>query len=159
MLGFVLWCAAAGYLAGWLWMDRWQPPSGQVLNQTWYPDPWDEGNRASFDATAYFVLISVGLGLVIAVFGLVISRSRELLTVSAVLVGACAASWVMIQYGVGVSPADPAAAAARAPDGTPLLGSLAVPAWSTRLVLPAVSLLVLGGWLLLVTPRSSTTEQ
>jgi hypothetical protein len=150
-VGIVVWCAVAGYVAGRIWMTRWHAPTGQVVSHVWYPSPWDEGNRAAFKATGWFVLIALPLGLFTGIVAGIAGRGREITTMVAVLIGTCVFSAVMLAYGVHAAPADPTAAAKKAADGTVLLGTLAHPGIAALAVAPAAALGCLGFIYLLFT--------
>jgi hypothetical protein len=153
-VAIVVWCALAGYVAGRIWMTRWHAPTGQALDHVWYPAPWDEGNKAAFAATAWFALIGFPLGLITGFLAGWLSQARELVTLGAVLVGTCLAAWVMVAYGMHISPPDPAAAAKKAADGTVILGSLARPGYAVMAVVPAGAVAVLAA-IYLLGPRSN----
>lgn len=116
----------AGALCGWLWELVWDTPSGVVVNGSWFPDPWDAGQRAAFSATGWYVTIAAGAGLVLGALAGLRSRGRELETLVAVVVGSAAAAAVMYAVGVWLGPPDPQSLAADLPDGRRLPGSLGV---------------------------------
>ncbi len=143
--------AAAGAAAGWLWFKLWDPPPGVVFQQTWFPDPWDAGQRSVFTATVSYVVIAVVLGLALgAALALLFHRS-ELVTLAAVIVGSVVAAWLMYEVGVQLSPPDPRTLAETAADETRLPGALMLPGKSPFFALPVGSLVGLGAAYLMST--------
>ncbi|QZY27944.1 hypothetical protein [Nocardioides coralli] len=116
--------AVGGALCGVLWEWWWTAPSGSVADGTWFPDL--EGVRGVFSGTALYVVVGAVGGLVLgAACGWLFDRV-ELVTLVAVAVGATLAGWLMLWVGTALAPPDPQLAAASAPDGTRLPGTLAV---------------------------------
>ena len=100
----------------------------------------DRQLQSQFAGTAWFVLVGVVAGLVLGVLvGLLLSR-EELVSLAAVVVGSAAATWAMYRVGVALAPPDPAPLAARAEDGTRLLGTLGVTGASPFAALPVGAL-------------------
>ena len=132
--------ALAGAGAGWVWHALWAPaPPGVAVEGRWLPLP-PVGSAAQFAGTAWFVLVGVVAGLVLGVLvGLLLSR-EELVSLAAVVVGSAAATWAMYRVGVALAPPDPAPLAARAEDGTRLLGTLGVTGASPFAALPVGAL-------------------
>lgn len=136
--------AAAGAAAGWLWFRIWDPPPGVVIQNEWFPDPWDSGQRSVFTATVGYVVIAVLLGLVLGAALSLLFHRAELVTLAAVVVGSALAAWLMYEVGVQLSPSDPQVFAESAADETRLPGSLMLPGKSPFLALPVGSLIGLG---------------
>lgn len=132
--------ALAGAGAGWVWHALWAPaPPGVAVEGRWLPLP-PVGSAAQFAGTAWFVLVGVVAGLVLGVLvGLLLSR-EELVSLAAVVAGSAAATWAMYRVGVALAPPDPAPLAARAEDGTRLLGTLGVTGASPFAALPVGAL-------------------
>jgi hypothetical protein len=130
--------AAVGAGCGWLWFRLWDPPQGLVFEGRWYLD--EEGMRAVFPSTGWFVVVAAvaGLGLG-ALCALVFDRS-ELATLLAVVVGAVLATFLMWRVGLALSPADPDVLARGAEDGARLPGRIEASGVSPFLVLPATAL-------------------
>lgn len=142
------WALVAGLLGGWLWMQLWQPPTGRIVNHTWYPDPWVSGYERAFSATAWFALLGVGTGLISGVVCALIRLSTPIARVGAVVATTVLSTAVMYGYGLSSAPADPARAAGQLPDGTAILGTLVAPGWSALAAAPLAGLLVIATVLL-----------
>lgn len=118
--------AAAGAAAGWLWYTMWDSPPGVAFQGEWIPQPYDSGNRSIFGATATFVVLGGGAGLVLGVLAGLICRGSELVTLVATLVGTALAAWLAYRVGVHLSPPDPGPIAAKADDYTKIAGDLRI---------------------------------
>jgi hypothetical protein len=133
--------AVAGAL---LWRQLWQVPQGVVIDHVWYPtSPWAENSRLQFDATAWFVAISLVGGLTLGGVAGVVGRARETVTLAAVTLGSVLAAAVLFLLVVRLAPAEPTAAIAAASDGTEMAGWLVAPGWVARLTFPLGALLPL----------------
>ncbi len=110
----VLALAALGALAGigwWLW---WRPvPAGLVWAHHPFFLPDDE-----FRSTGEFVMIAGPLGLVVGVLGMWRLRLDPVLSLAALLTGACAATGAMLLVGHLLGPGSAVDFARRAGDGT-----------------------------------------
>lgn len=123
--GAVVACfAVVGALSGWLWEWLWPTPSGVVVEGTWYPDPWDAGQRADFAGTGLYVTIALVAGLLLGAAVVAVSRLPELWTLATVVVGSVVAGLLMYAVGTALSPPDPQPLAAGLPDGSELPGAL-----------------------------------
>lgn len=130
--------AAVGAACGWLWFTLWDPPSGVVFEGKWYLD--EEGLRGVFPGTGWFVVVAVGAGLVLGVLCALVFDRSELATLSAVLLGAVLATFLMWRVGLALSPADPHELARTAADGDRLPGRIEASGLSVFLMLPTASL-------------------
>jgi hypothetical protein len=116
--------AAAGAGAGWLWHRLWDVPSGVVAQGQWYTN--EAGLRDDFQGVAWYVAISVVVGLLLGVLTAWLFDRSELVTLAAVAVGSALAAYVMLRVGTHLSPADPHELAKTAQDGDKLKGALRV---------------------------------
>lgn len=142
-LGIAAVFAVVGAACGWLWGSRYDAPAGVVYDHTWYADPWDAGERTVFAATGSFVAIAFVAGLLLGLGVSLFRRAPELGALAGVVVGSVLATWLMLEVGLHVAPADPAQAAAAAVDGTALEGGLAAPGKAAWTVFPLASLVAL----------------
>jgi hypothetical protein len=117
--------AVGGAVGGVLWERLWDAPTGLAYQGAWYLEP--AGPDFSFEAIALFVVIAFPLGLLLAVLS-GMWRGHETATLVSVLVGACAAAFVMYAVGHALGPGDPQALAAGQPDYTPVPGDLGLTA-------------------------------
>lgn len=148
-VGIVLTLAVAGVVCGLFWRSRLHVPHGVVVGGSWYPDPWDAGEQASFASTGWYVLIALAVGVVLGVLTAWFSRAPELVTLVAVLVGSLLAAWLMLAVGLHGAPADPQAAASHASDGTRLTGTISRPGAAAFVTWPLATLVPLGAIFLL----------
>ena len=116
--------AAAGVLAGVVWVWLWTPPTGVVVDHRWVQD--ETGLRGDFSATGSYVAVAAMTGLLVAVLLAVLFDRAEVLTLILVLGGSVLAGWVMYRVGVALSPPGPRDLAGSVDDGTRLPGRLAV---------------------------------
>ena len=117
--------AVVGVLAGLLWEAWWTPPHMVVQqHQVYYAD--EGAIRGAFSGTALYAIVAAVAGLLTALAACLVYRSRELVTLVAVLVGSALAAWLMWTVGEARGPADPHTLAAAAANGTQVLGALHV---------------------------------
>ena len=157
-IGIVVVLGVVGVVCGLFWRSRIDVPHGVVVGGSWYPDPWDTGERDSFASTGWYVLIALAVGVVLGVLAAWFSRASELVTLGAVLVGSLLAAWLMLRVGLHGAPADPQAAAAHAADGTRLSGTISRPGRAAFVVWPLATLVPLGAIFLLLPERSSASS-
>jgi hypothetical protein len=156
-VGIVVVLGVVGVVCGLFWRSRLQVPHGVVVGGSWYPDPWDTGERASFASTGWYVLIALAVGVVIGVLVAWLSRAPELITLAAVLIGSLLAAWLMLAVGLHGAPADPRTAAAHASDGTRLSGTISTPGAAAFVTWPLATLVPLGTIYLLLPERRQTS--
>lgn len=137
--------AGLGWLAGHVWWRWWSPAPDGVVYQTsrglrWIADPVDAGSAQLFSATAEFVVIGMGLGLLVGLVVGFLSRGWELVGLATGLLAAGVAAWIMLQVGTDLSPPDPEALAERAGAGATLPGAMQVAGWSPYVAWPAGAL-------------------
>ncbi|GAA1961232.1 hypothetical protein GCM10009798_21250 [Nocardioides panacihumi] len=151
--------AVVGVLCGLLWRSRLDIPHGVVVSHQWFPDPWDGGERASFAATGWYVVVALGAGVVLGVLAASLSRAQELVTLAAVLVGSVVGTWLMLRVGLHGAPPDPQLAAAHAADGTRLSGTISRPGAAALVTWPLAAVAVVGGIFLLVPGRRTDRSE
>lgn len=133
--------ALVGLVAGFVWERIWTPPTQIVQqHQVFYADY--ASLRRVFTGTGLYVLVGGAASAAVALVVALLTRRRELLTLGMVVVGSSIAAVVMWKVGVSLGPADPAAVAGHAADGTHVHGNLVVNGHSPFLVWPMVSLFV-----------------
>ena len=119
---------ALGALGGVVWELLWTPPTGAAWQGRWIPDP--DGAAHVVDATALFLFVGLGYGLVYGSVAALTARGHELVTLGAVLVGSLLAARVTLWVGRALGPTDADSTAAGMDDLEPLRGSLELPAGS-----------------------------
>lgn len=147
--------SAAGVVCGLVWRSRLHVPRGVVVGHQWYPVSYDSGERASFAATGWYVVIAVLAAVVLGLVAAWLSRAPELLTLGAVLVGSLLAAWLMLLVGLHGAPPDPAAAARHAADGTHLSGTISRPGRAAFITWPLAAVVAVGAVFLLIPARRS----
>lgn len=130
--------AVVGALGGLGWEVWWTPPTGVVLDGTWFPD--DQGVRDQFSGTGLFVIVGLVCGVLAGAACAWLVDRMELLTLAAVVAGSVLATWVMLQVGQALAPPDPQARAAEVADYTELPGTLEVTGSGAYAALPAGAL-------------------
>lgn len=131
---------ALAFLGGWLWWAWWAPATpGRIydvpeLGPRWYPEPWDPGQADAFGATAQYVVVALGLGLLLGVVAGLIAGRTALPVLGAVLLGTVAAAFVMAWFGTSFSPPDPQTLATAANVGKEVPGHLDVATASVSLL-------------------------
>jgi hypothetical protein len=158
-VGIVLVFVVVAVACGLLWRGRVDVPSGVVVNHQWYPDPFSQGEQASFAATGWYVAIAVVAAFVLGVLAAWLSRAPEVLTLVAVLVGSLAAAWLMRTVGLHGAPVDPQTAAAHAADGTKLSGTIGRPGTAAFVTWPLAAVVPLAVVFLLFTPRPAVETE
>ena len=129
-----------GALLGVVWVELvWTPPPGEVQGGRWFPLDERALSLQTRGTSSYVLVASVG-GLVLGVLAAAVGARQALLTLAAVVVGGALGAYVMWQVGTWLGPADPAAVAAGAPDGTSVPGALTVDGVTPFLTLPACAL-------------------
>lgn len=139
-LGVLLAFAAVGAAAGWFWEWVWTPPSGAVREGQWFYDDYASLGMA-FDATALYILIGAGAGLVLGVLASLFARRSGLATLVAVAAGSALAAFLCYRVGLHLAPTDPATLATGLPDGTELPGALEMPGKSPYVFWPLGALI------------------
>lgn len=131
--------AVAAVVGGFLLARVWTPPEGIAYQGEWYPKR--PGPDLMFAATAYYVAIAAGIGLVLGL-GIAWFRGHEWATLVATGLAALAAGWLMHAVAVAQGPDDPRPAARAAADMTPIDGDLlvAAPGDSRRIFASTASL-------------------
>jgi hypothetical protein len=157
-VGIVVALSVVGVVCGLFWRSRLDVPHGVVVGGSWYPDPWDPGEQASFASTGWFVLIALAVGVVLGVLTAWFSRAPELVTLGAVLIGSLLAGWLMLTVGLHGAPADPQSAAAHAKDGTRLTGTISRPGAAAFVTWPLATLVPLGAIFLLFPGRRQASS-
>jgi hypothetical protein len=157
--GIVVTIAVVGVAGGLLWHSLLHVPHGVVVGHQWFPDPWESGERSSFDATGWYVVIAVAAGLGTGVLGAMLSRAPELWTLLAVMVGSLIGAWLMRAVGLHGAPPDPQAAAKHAADGTRLSGTFGRPGAAALVTWPLAAVLAVGVIFLLVPRRGPTSAE
>ena len=152
-VGIVAVFAVVSVGCGLLWRSRLDIPSGVVAQGRWFPDPWDGGERASFDATGWYVVIAIAAGVVLGLLAAWLSRAPELVTLAAVVVGSLVAAWLMRTVGLHGAPPDPQVAAAHAADGTRMSGTIARPGTAALVAWPLATVVALALFFLLLGER------
>lgn len=152
-VGIVVALAAVGVLAGLVWRSLLEVPHGVVASRQWFPDPWESGERLSFDATGWYVVVAIVAGLVMGFLAAVLSRAPELWTLAAVLAGSLVAAWLMRAVGLHGAPPDPQVAAKDAADGTRLAGTFGRPGTAAFVTWPLAAVLPVGIIFLVLPPR------
>lgn len=112
--------AAAGALGGLLWRHLWSPVTGVVQQHQWYPNPFDAGEQHDFNGDAWYFIVALVSGIVLAAVAVLVMRAPALATLFAVAVGSVAAGLLMWRIGMIGNPADPVELAKHAADGTKL---------------------------------------
>jgi hypothetical protein len=143
--------AVSGVLAAVVWEWLWTPPVGMVVDHKWLLGL--AGLRAEFSGTGLYVVVAAVAGLLMgALCGLFLDRA-ELVTLTAVVVGAVLAGWVMVQVGHVLGPSDPRSLAESASNGTRLPSDLRIVGTSPYVAYPAGATLGLAVVLLGITKR------
>ncbi len=130
---------AAGALGGLIWNLVWSAPNGVVVSGQWVVTS-EDGYRAFFNATGWFVVLSAGFGLALGVATGLLAKERELVALAGVVVASVLAALVMWRVGLALSAPDPAVLARGAADQTVLEGRLSVGGWSPFLAFPTASI-------------------
>ena len=141
--GLVAGFAAVGAGCGWLWEWLWDAPGGVVANHVWFPDPWDQGQRADFTGTGLYVVIALAAGLLLGGLAASRARGRELVTLGAVTLGSVLAAVLMHVIGTQLAPGDPTRLARHLADGARLPGTLRLRGWASFGAFPVGALLPL----------------
>lgn len=147
MAAFVVGGLAAGLAAAMLWT----PPTGMVLDDTWYRglislDPPTIGqniDQGVFAATAWFSVCAIVLGLLVGIAAAVWLHRSELVTLAAVTVGGLIGGGLMLLVTSLLSPEDPDALAKGAADGTVLQDSFQLASPWLVLLVPGSAMLAL----------------
>jgi hypothetical protein len=131
-----------GALAGVVWEWLWKPPAQVVQQHHLYYADYGSLRRV-FTGTGLYAIVAAVAGALVALAAALLTRRHELLTLAAVVLGSLLAAYTMHAVGVALGPADPAALAETARDGTRVSAQLAVHGKTPYLVWPMVSLFVL----------------
>lgn len=125
--------AVAGVGAGWVWERWWTPTIGVVIEGTWVPGYRMQGEQfvfdfpsleGFFDATAQYVVLGVGAGLLLGVLCALLGRRSEIVMLGAVLGGSVLAGYIAYRLGVHLGPVDPTLLETRVDDATVLPAAL-----------------------------------
>lgn len=117
--------AALGALGAVVWNWVWTPSVGVVSDHQWLAE--DEASlRAQFSSTGWFVVVAGVAGLLGGALVALFLDRVPLLTLVAVVVGSAVATWLMIEIGAALGPADPRTLAQTAKEGTHLPANLTV---------------------------------
>lgn len=135
-----------GAVGGWLWWTWWAPAKeGEIYRTsagpTWYPDPLGPGIAQVFDATAQYVVVGTGLGLLLGAAVGWAARNRALAGLVGVLVGSGLAAYVASRVGLSFSPPDPQALVAQHQVGDRLPAQMTMDGWTPYLAWPVGALL------------------
>lgn len=138
--------AAMGWVGGVLWWQWWSPPPDGIVYRTtqglrWVAEPIDAGSARLFSATAEYVVIAAGLGILLGLLIGLLARGWELLGLLLGVFAAGIAGWLMVTVGTDLSPPDPQTLAAAAGADARLPGAMRVAGWSPYLAWPAGVLL------------------
>ena len=117
--------AAVGALGAVVWNWVWTPPVGVVSDHQWLAEN-EASLRGQFSSTGWFVVVASVAGLLGGVLVSFFLDRVPLVTLLAVVVGSAVATWVMLQVGAALGPADPHHLALTAKEGTHLPGQLQV---------------------------------
>jgi hypothetical protein len=117
--------AAIGALAAVVWNWVWTPSVGVVSDHQWLAEN-EASLRGQFSSTGWYVVVASVAGLLGGVLVSFFLDRVPLLTLLAVVVGSAVATWVMLQVGAALGPADPHHLALTAKEGTHLPGQLQV---------------------------------
>ena len=105
-LGLVLVAfVVVGVAAGVLWEWLWTPPTGLVVDDTWFLDA--EGVQNDFSGTGIYVVVALAAGALLGLVTGLTTRGHELATLAVVALGSVAAGWVMLLTGTHLGPPDP----------------------------------------------------
>lgn len=136
--GHIVWVLGLFLLMGlapaFIWAGLWTPAEGLVVDGQLVL--LGDGPRQAFDATGWYLVIGVVVGLISGLVVGTLSRSNELVTLCLVVVGAVGAALVMRWVGHALGPPDPTPIAARSEDYTSLPVDLALPGSIPTLALP-----------------------
>lgn len=117
--------AALGALAGVVWNWAWTAPVGVVSDHQFLAEN-EASLRGQFTSTGWFVVIASVTGLLGGALVALLLDRVPLLTLAAVIVGSAVATWLMLQVGAALGPADPHVLAKTAKEGTHLSSNLTV---------------------------------
>jgi hypothetical protein len=134
--------AVVGVGGGWMWHELWQPTTGVVFENAWYPDA--EALRQEFSGTGLYALVAAGLGLALGAVFAFVGGMRPVLTVGLCVAGALLAGWLMREVGQWLGPADPHDVALDADDGDRVPSALRVSGLPPLFAFSLGSLLALG---------------
>jgi uncharacterized membrane protein YeaQ/YmgE (transglycosylase-associated protein family) len=132
--------AAVGALAGVVWHWVWTPAVGVVVDHAWVAED-EAGLRGQFSSTGWYVVVATVAGLVAGALVALLLDRVPLLTLLAVIVGSVVGTWVMLQVGGALGPADPVRLALTAKQGTHLPDQLDVSRRSPWIAMPGGALL------------------
>lgn len=138
----------AGVLAAVVWEWLWIPPTGVAVNGEWFLD--SEGLPRDVSGTGLYVLVAVVVGVLLGTIAAMTARSRELVTLAAVVLGSVLAAAVMGVVGPALGPPDPRPLAVSADDRTPLPADLRVEGAAAYAALPAGALTGLTVWFIVI---------
>lgn len=133
--------AVVGIVAGVVWERLWTPPTGLVVDDTWYLD--DKGVQDDFSGTGLYVLVALAVGALLGLATGLTTRGQELATLAVVALGSVVAAWVMLLTGTSLGPPDPRALADGREDYTEIPSDLRVVGKAPYLAFPAGALTTL----------------
>lgn len=131
----------AGAAAGVVWERLWTPPTGLVVDNTWYLDA--EGVQDDFSGTGLYVVVALTAGALLGLVAGLTTRGHELATLAVVALGSMMAAWVMLLTGTSLGPPDPRPLADGRADYTEVPADLRVVGTVPYIALPAGGLTML----------------
>lgn len=132
--------AVLGVAGGWLWNHLYDAPRGIAYQGKWLGLD-EQDYRGQFSGTALYAIIA-GIGaLVLGTAAAYLLDRDELITLVAIVAGACLAAYVMTCVGESLGNPDPAPLAAVAKDRTSIPGDLRLARWTVGMVWPAAGVL------------------
>lgn len=131
----------AGWAGGQLWWRWWAPgPEGTVHDtgseRIWLPEPLESGFAEIFPATAQYVVIGLGFGLVLGILAGVAFRGRELVGLAGGMAAAVIGAVAMYAVGMALSPPDPQTLVDDVRVGAALPAALGLGGWPALLAWP-----------------------
>jgi disulfide bond formation protein DsbB len=145
--------AVAGIGGGYAWRYLWTPPDGVARGGSWVPTPVEEGLQNDFSGVAWYVVVTLVLGLVLGALTAVVLDHAEILGVLVAVLGSALAAYLVLSVGERLSPPDPDGVAAQSADGTAIPGDLEFDGWTPLLSAPVGALTALTTVYLLSTRR------
>jgi hypothetical protein len=151
-----------GIAGGFLVERLWDRPEGMVYQHQWRrglvsldpPTLAQNADQGVFDGVGWYVVVAIAVGLVLGAVAALFLARAELVTLAAVLVGACAAGVIMYAVARNVAPPDPAHLARTAAQGTVLPDTLRLGSPWIVLACPGGALASLAAVFLLTGRRS-----
>ena len=145
--------AVAGIAGGYAWRYLWTPPDGVAREGGWVPTPVEEGLQNDFSGVAWYVVVTLVLGLVLGALTAVVLDRAEILGVLVAVLGSALTAYLVLSVGERLSPPDPDRVAAQSADDTEIPGDLEFDGWTPLLSAPVGALTALTTVYLLSTRR------